>query len=163
MAVEFDLMLERAVLDKEMMLDELESYGAVDKALCLNKKQSFTCASYYESHGFMLYLLNKDKPASSIWDTQFPPKEFVYSQVLTFRFNHEFDSQFVYEHAIRIILSLMDKVDSRALLDMCMLIELAFFDNDKSVIINTKSAIWSYSAIRKELSGWDVKEVELVQ
>ena len=161
MAIDFSLMLEKKVLDRNMLCKELKNVGFMDVIKCPSQESVFRCESCYNSLGFAVSLLEANEYPYNAFDTAFFEYEFVFEQVLRINFNKEFDSLISYENAMKIVFGLMRNTNTKALLDMCMCRELCFFNGDGRLYINKSSKIWESINIHRELSQWKLSEFEL--
>ena len=166
MAIELTLRLEKEVLDEEMVLKGIHDLGFTSTVETPTSERVFDCASCYDTLGFMVTLVKSRVPAVGVFDIMILGKngesvEFEYRQLLSFRFNHEFESSGCFERAMRMIVDIMGSVHARGYVDRETSAEVCFFNEDKTVYINRESGVWDHIDVKKELSAWKVIEVTL--
>jgi len=162
MAIELMLNLGKEVLDEEMVLKGIHDLGFTSTVETPTQDSVFHCTSCYDTLGFMVTLVKSFSSNSP------PPEirllggaEFECRQFLTFRFDKWIELTPAFERALKMIFNLMNHVRTRAFLETGDSTEICFFNNDKSILFNISSGMFTNIDIKKELPGWKVIEVTL--
>jgi len=83
----------------------------------------------YDTLGFGLRIARASNPPYNAADTVFFESEFRFEQSLIFEFDKNSELNKSFENAIKMMLNVMLKLDTRALLYTSMFQDLCFFDN----------------------------------
>ena len=142
MAIEYTLLCKDRKLSIEILVKKIESLG-----LSCSKIEHLAkgiCIDLSEEIGFYLFLFDVGNYPYNSWETTFLTEDFTFERTLQFRMDKGyFDIEKRYGVMLRILFDLTEELNEEAILVWCGGEEMCFFREDKPVLLNNESGIWS--------------------
>ena len=155
MAIEYTLLLKNKKLSKEILVKKIESLGfscheveLLEKGLCINLNEEI---------GFAVFLLDVGDYPYNSWETKFLTNDFILERTLGFRMDKEFVKfERQYNAMLKIMFELVSELNEEAILVGNGNIELCYFRENKPILLNNESGIWSRACFKDIIVNSDV-------
>lgn len=159
MSIEFSLKIKEQKLNEEILVEIMNSYERDVNVLHHSDDLIYSSEEWFSSLGFILTFVKNKKAPYNIVDTSFLEKEFKYTQILVFEFDKNQNLPQNYQEAIKIILSVIKKINTQALLSMSSSMDLCFFNSDNVLYVNKDFELWDKLVLNNHLKNWSVIKV----
>lgn len=147
MAIEYTLLLKDKKLSEETLVKKVESLGY----LC-NKIEQLSkgiCVNLNEEIGFSVFLFDSGNYPNNSWETTFFEGDFISERILEFRMVKEYlDFEKRYNVMLKILFDLATELNEEAILVSNRDTELCYFRENKPILLNNESGIWSRNCFR---------------
>ena len=142
MAIEYKLLCKDRKLSIEILVKKIESLGL--SCSKIEHQAKGICIDLSEEIGFYLFLFDVGNYPYNSWETTFLTEDFTFERTLQFRMDKGyFDIEKRYGVMLRILFDLTEELNEEAILVWCGGEEMCFFREDKPVLLNNESGIWS--------------------
>nr|WP_300832608.1 hypothetical protein [uncultured Acetatifactor sp.] len=142
MAIEYTLLCKDRKLSIEILVKKIESLGL--SCSKIEHQAKGICIDLSEEIGFYLFLFDVGNYPYNSWETTFLTEDFTSERTLQFRMDKGyFDIEKRYGVMLRILFDLTEELNEEAILVWCGGEEMCFFREDKPVLLNNESGIWS--------------------
>lgn len=142
MAIEYTLLCKDRKLSIEILVKKIESLGL--SCSKIEHQAKGRCIDLSEEIGFYLFLFDAGNYPYNSWETTFLTEDFTFERTLQFRMDKGyFDIEKRYGVMLRILFDLTEELNEEAILVWCGGEEMCFFREDKPVLLNNESGIWS--------------------
>lgn len=142
MAIEYTLLCKDRKLSIEILVKKIESLGL--SCSKIEHQAKGICIDLSEEIGFYLFLFDVGNYPYNSWETTFLTENFTFERTLQFRMDKGyFDIEKRYGVMLRILFDLTEELNEEAILVWCGGEEMCFFREDKPVLLNNESGIWS--------------------
>lgn len=142
MAIEYTLLCKDRKLSIEILVKKIESLGL--SCSKIEHQAKGICIDLSEEIGFYLFLFDVGNYPYNSWETIFLTEDFTFERTLQFRMDKGyFDIEKRYGVMLRILFDLTEELNEEAILVWCGGEEMCFFREDKPVLLNNESGIWS--------------------
>ncbi len=142
MAIEYTLLCKDRKLSIEILVKKIESLGL--SCSKIEHQAKGICIDLSEEIGFYLFLFDVGNYPYNSWETTFLTEDFTFERTLQFRMDKGyFDIEKRYGVMLRILFDLTEELNEEAILVWCGGAEMCFFREDKPVLLNNESGIWS--------------------
>ena len=142
MAIEYTLLCKDRKLSIEILVKKIESLGL--SCSKIEHQAKGICIDLSEDIGFYLFLFDVGNYPYNSWETTFLTEDFTFERTLQFRMDKGyFDIEKRYGVMLRILFDLTEELNEEAILVWCGGEEMCFFREDKPVLLNNESGIWS--------------------
>ena len=129
-------------LSIEILVKKIESLGL--SCSKIEHQAKGICIDLSEEIGFYLFLFDVGNYPYNSWETTFLTEDFTFERTLQFRMDKGyFDIEKRYGVMLRILFDLTEELNEEAILVWCGGEEMCFFREDKPVLLNNESGIWS--------------------
>ena len=155
MAIEYTLLLKNKKLSKENLVKKIETLG-----LSCSKIEQLVngiCINMNEEIGFSVYLFDAESYPYNSWETTFLAGDFILERILEFRMVKEYlEIEKRYNVMLKILFDLTTELSEEAILVSNGDTELCFFREDKPILLNNSSGIWSRDCFKDIIINRDV-------
>ena len=155
MAIEYMLLLKDKKLSKEILVKKIESLG-----LSCSKTEQLTkgiCINMNDEIGFSVFLFDVGNYPYNSWETIFFEEDFILERILEFRMDKEYlKFEKRYNVMLKILFDLATELNEEAILVSNGDTELCFFRENKPVLLNNESGIWSRDFFKDIIVSRDV-------
>jgi len=142
LAIEYTLLCKDRKLSIEILVKKIESLGL--SCSKIEHQAKGICIDLSEEIGFYLFLFDVGNYPYNSWETIFLTEDFTFERTLQFRMDKGyFDIEKRYGVMLRILFDLTEELNEEAILVWCGGEEMCFFREDKPVLLNNESGIWS--------------------
>ncbi len=142
LAIEYTLLCKDRKLSIEILVKKIESLGL--SCSKIEHQAKGRCIDLSEEIGFYLFLFDVGNYPYNSWETTFLTEDFTFERTLQFRMDKGyFDIEKRYGVMLRILFDLTEELNEEAILVWCGGEEMCFFREDKPVLLNNESGIWS--------------------
>ena len=142
MAIEYTLLCKDRKLSIEILVKKIESLGL--SCSKIEHQAKGICIDLSEEIGFYLFLFDVGNYPYNSWETTFLTEDFTIERTLQFgKDKVYFDIEKRYGVMLRILFDLTEELNEEAILVWCGGEEMCFFREDKPVLLNNESGIWS--------------------
>lgn len=155
MAIEYTLLLKDKKLSKEILVKKIESLGfSCSKMEQLSKG---ICINLNEEIGFSIFLLDAGNYPYNSWETIFLAEDFILERTLKFRMVKEYlKFEKRYNVMLKILFDLTAELNEEAILVSSEETELCFFRENKLILLNNESGIWSRDCFKDIIINRDI-------
>lgn len=142
LAIEYTLLCKDRKLSIEILVKKIESLGL--SCSKIEHQAKGICIDLSEEIGFYLFLFDVGNYPYNSWETTFLTEDFTFERTLQFRMDKGyFDIEKRYGVMLRILFDLTEELNEEAILVWCGGEEMCLFREDKPVLLNNESGIWS--------------------
>lgn len=142
LAIEYTLLCKDRKLSIEILVKKIESLGL--SCSKIEHQAKGICIDLSEEIGFYLFLFDVGNYPYNSWETTFLTEDFTFERTLQIRMDKGyFDIEKRYGVMLRILFDLTEELNEEAILVWCGGEEMCFFREDKPVLLNNESGIWS--------------------
>ena len=151
MAIEYTLLCKDKKLSEEILVKKIESLGfSCNKT---EQQANGICIDLHEEIGFYVFLFDAGKYPYNSWETTFFTGDFVFERILQFRIDKGYsDLEKRYDVMLRILFDLTAELNEEAILVWCGGEEIGFFRQNKPVLLNNESGIWSRDCFKDAIA-----------
>ncbi len=155
MAIEYMLLCKDKKLSKEVLVKKIESMGL----LCSKIEQLARgiCINLNKEIGFSIFLFDAGNYPYNSWETTFFAGNFIFERTITFRMVKEYlDFKKRYNIMLKILFDLTAELKEEAILVNTGGTEVCFFRENKPILLNNESGIWSRNYFKDIIVNRDV-------
>ncbi len=155
MAIEYTLLCKDKKLSKEVLVKKIESMGL----LCskMEKLAKGICINLNDEIGFSVFLSDAGNDPYNSWETTFFAGNFIFERTLNFRMAKEYlNFKKRYNIMLKILFDLTAELKEEAILVSNWDTEVCFFRENKPILLNNESGIWSRDCFKDIIVSRDV-------